>query len=260
MPFFPQFSNLFVPPYVPPPPAEKILWLKADVGVSYEEESHVVTLWQDQSGNENNVTPYDAGYEPLWVDNSINSLPTIRFKDDDTTKLLVTPNFYSISYDSPTSIIAVLKANSSEISSGDAQRWFLPDGSSGSFELGITFGSYANANRNFAAMIGNNLVGETNIQSDTISGTETAIVSLVNTGSEVSFYKNGTLVGTTDPADYSGTNSTSGVWGIGGQMAGGNIYLSAKFNLAELIMYNSALGTAARESDESYLNTKWDVY
>lgn len=259
MPFFPQFSNLFVPPYIPPPPAEKILWLKADVGVTYD-GSDLVTLWEDQSGNGNDVTPYDTGYEPLWVDNSINSLPTIRFKDDDTTKLLVTPNFYSISYDSPTSIIAVLKANSSEIASGDAQRWLLPDGGSGDFELGFTFGSYENADRNFAAMVGSNLVGEVDIQSDTISGTETAIVSLVNTGSEVSFYKNGTLVGTTDPTAYNGTNATSGIWGIGGQMAAGSIYLSAKFNLAELIMYNDAIATGTRESDESYLNTKWNVY
>jgi len=258
MPFFPQFSNLFVPPYVPTP-SEKILWLKADVGVTYD-GSDLVTLWEDQSGNGNDVTPFDTGYEPLWVDNSINSLPTIRFKDDDDTKLLVTPNFYSISYDSPTSIIAVLKANSSEIASGDAQRWFLPDGASGSFELGFTFGGYSNPDRNFAAMVGKNLVGEANIESSTISGTETAIISLINTGSEVFFYKNGALIGTEDPTAYNTTNATSGIWGIGGQMASGNIYLSAKFNLAELIMYNSALGTATRESDESYLNAKWNVY
>lgn len=258
MPFFPQFSNLFVPPYVPPV-AGKILWLKADVGVNYD-GNNLVTSWEDQSGNANDVTPYSSGYEPLWVDNSINGLPTIRFYDTEPS-LLVTGNIFSVNYDTPASLIAVAMAVDTEVSIGDAQRWLLPDGSSGTFELGFTFGAYgAETARNFASMAGRNLIEEADIQSSQIVDTEVAIVSLINDGTTVSFYKNGSLEGTIDPADFDNATASSGVWGIGAQMAGGSIYLTAKFNLAELMIYNTSIDTIEREAQEAYLNDKWSVY
>lgn len=74
MPFFPQFSNLFVAPYVPTPPAEQILWLRADAGVTTSGSQ--VTAWADQSGKGNDAVPYDS---PQFASNQINGKPVIVF-------------------------------------------------------------------------------------------------------------------------------------------------------------------------------------
>lgn len=84
MPFFPQFSNLFVAPYVPTPPAEQILWLKADAGVTTS--GSTVTAWADQSGKGNDAVPYN---NPQFASNQINGKPVIVF--DGTGARFVAP-------------------------------------------------------------------------------------------------------------------------------------------------------------------------
>lgn len=82
MPFFPQFSNLFVPPYIPFSPKSitgLILWLKADAGVTYN-GSNEVTIWQDQSDEGNDFTA-ESGYAPVFISSEINSKPAIDFAD-----------------------------------------------------------------------------------------------------------------------------------------------------------------------------------
>jgi hypothetical protein len=244
----------------PIPKSGLSLWLKADAGVTLSGSN--VTAWADQSGNGNNATPPDAvnGYEPLFVSNSVNGLPTIRFLDS-STSLLVTPSFLAVSYNTPISIIAVAKAVASEVVvDGSAQRWLLPSGASESFEIGFTFGAYGNTSPNYSAMVGSNLVGEVESESSEIIGTETAVVSLTNTGTTVNFHKNGTSVGSLDPSSYSTTNASDGVWGIGAQLCGGSVYLPAKFNLAELVIYNRLITTPERQQVEAYLNTKYAIY
>jgi len=84
MPFFPQFSNLFVPPFVPVESiipsdlADLAIWLKADVGVIVSGSN--VTSWEDQSGNGNDATTQDGS--PLLESNVINGLPAISFGSD----------------------------------------------------------------------------------------------------------------------------------------------------------------------------------
>lgn len=234
------------------------LWLKADAGVTLSGSN--VTAWADQSGNGNNATPFDTGYNPLFVSNSVNGLPTIRFSDS-ATSLLVTPSFLAVGHNTPISIIAVAKAVASEVAGGgSAQRWLLPSGASGSFIIGFTFGVYGNTSPNFSALIGENFVGEAESQSSEIIGTETAIVSLANTGTTVNFHKNGTSVGSLDPSAYSITDASDGAWGIGAQLVNGSVDLPSKFNLAELVIYNRAITTQERQQVEAYLNTKYAIY
>jgi hypothetical protein len=234
------------------------LWLKADAGVTLSGSN--VTAWADQSGNGNNATPFDTGYEPLFVSSSVNGLPTIRFSDS-AASLLVTPSFLPVNFDTSISIIAVAKAVASEVvTENSAQRWLLPSGESGSFEIGFTFGAYGNSSPNFSAMIGSNLVDEAEVESSEIIGTETAIVSLLNTGTSVDFYKNGTSAGSLTPADYSETDASDGVWGIGAQLGNGSVYLPARFNLAELVIYNREITTQERQQVEAYLNAKYEIY
>lgn len=58
------------------------LWLKADSGVTTN-GSGGVSLWSDQSGHGNNGAPFDDAGAPLWVDNALNGKPVLRFDGQD---------------------------------------------------------------------------------------------------------------------------------------------------------------------------------
>lgn len=85
MPFFPQFSNLFTPPYIPPAQSEFYAWYKADVGVThaYDEakDYDAVTQWNDQSGNGRHLINSANG--PEYISNAINgSMPALFFSNN----------------------------------------------------------------------------------------------------------------------------------------------------------------------------------
>jgi len=57
------------------------LWLKADSGVTVE-ASQAVSQWADQSTRTNHVVQGNGTQQPLLVDNGLNGLPVIQFRDD----------------------------------------------------------------------------------------------------------------------------------------------------------------------------------
>jgi hypothetical protein len=64
-----------------PSPGNLVLWLRADKGV--EATAGAVDAWNDQSGNFSNAAQPQAGRRPMLVENAINSLPTLRFDGSD---------------------------------------------------------------------------------------------------------------------------------------------------------------------------------
>jgi gliding motility-associated-like protein len=63
---------------------ENDLWLRADKGVLNSGDTEAspgqsVQTWNDQSGNENNVTQLAAGNQPLLAGNAINGQPVLNF-------------------------------------------------------------------------------------------------------------------------------------------------------------------------------------
>ena len=54
------------------------LWLEAGGGVTTNAGGGVM-LWADQSGHGNNAAPFDDAGAPLWVDNAANGKPVLRF-------------------------------------------------------------------------------------------------------------------------------------------------------------------------------------
>ncbi len=55
-----------------------VLWLKADAGVQTNVDGYV-SSWTDQSGAGVNVSQSAGGYQPIYVTNTINGLPAVRF-------------------------------------------------------------------------------------------------------------------------------------------------------------------------------------
>ena len=58
------------------------LWLKADAGIT-KDASNRVSSWADQSGANNTTTQATSSNQPLWVDNSLNGKPVVRFDGAD---------------------------------------------------------------------------------------------------------------------------------------------------------------------------------
>ena len=63
------------------------LWLDASEGIT-KDGSNLVSQWDDQSGNSNNVVQATTANKPTWVDSTLNGLPVIRFdgSNDDLSK------------------------------------------------------------------------------------------------------------------------------------------------------------------------------
>ena len=58
------------------------LWVKSDAGIVTNENSQL-EVWQDQSGNFNNLVQNSNGFKPLFVEDVLNEWPAIRFDGTD---------------------------------------------------------------------------------------------------------------------------------------------------------------------------------
>jgi Bacterial Ig domain len=70
-----------------------VLWLQADQGLATN-ESGQVTFWADTSGFDNSATPVTADESPLWVADTLNHQPVVRF--DGVDDYLQIPNGASL--------------------------------------------------------------------------------------------------------------------------------------------------------------------
>ena len=55
-----------------------LLWLRADAGIT-KGSTNLVSSWGDQSGSGNDAKQSDPAAQPLWVTNSINGRPSLKF-------------------------------------------------------------------------------------------------------------------------------------------------------------------------------------
>ena len=53
------------------------LWLKADTGVTHSDSA--VSVWEDQSGNDKNALQTDSTKQPLFIDNALSGKPALKF-------------------------------------------------------------------------------------------------------------------------------------------------------------------------------------
>lgn len=55
------------------------LWLKADAGISPNDNGDLVALWEDQSPNGNDATQTDPAAQPIFQNKRINGYPALKF-------------------------------------------------------------------------------------------------------------------------------------------------------------------------------------
>lgn len=234
MPFFPQFSNVFVPPYVSISTLR--LHLDAGAGVTIGGEDDITWLDQSTVGND------FAGLYATLESNYINGYPAVYFNG--TNAYAQSPSTLLDSF-SQISIVAV---------------WKVTHGSN----LGV-FGT-ANYSDIEITADPNARIRNANYDSQFFSGVDWfddgvwSISTLVAENGDGQIFKNGTEITTgVTPGNIQLPTRTGIAYRLG-QYAWSGYSLFSEMYLAEFYIYSKRLTTGEREDLEGALNTKYEIY
>lgn len=212
--------------FVPSDIAGLVLWLKADAITGLADGDSVVT-WPDSSGNGNDMSSLDAGRRPVYKTAVLNGLPVVRFdatNDQESgaaSASLPFTAFIVYSYRSTTSAARRALTGSTN--------WLL--------------GPYNNSHQMFnGAFMGS---------PPSVTQNVFVLSEALQASGAADFYINAAFVN-------SNTNNN----------APGTIHLAASGftsepldgDVAEVIVYNTKLGSTDRQNVETYINAKWAVY
>lgn len=224
------------------------LWLKADAGV-VADASGFVSSWSDQYTNGNSATQSTTTSKPLYVQDSQNGQPAIKF--DGTADFLNTDDNGTLS---PTTfswfaVVSNLSTNSYVMgatgSSGSNNRSPYLRNTNNHFEIG----HYIEANNvNFKVESG------TSVSSPAILE---AIVD--NTAKTIVGYVNGNQVISTNYTGNTATSTRDFHFGAVPFNDSGNPTSFMKGNLHEVLIFNQALSSTNRTAIETYLQTKYGI-
>jgi hypothetical protein len=221
-------------PFVPTAIAGLLAWYKADALALADAAS--VSQWDDSSGSANHVVQATGANQPTYRANQLNGLPTIQFDGGDYLQKASFP------LTSTYTLFTVVKTTGSGFMSVldhdiDTPRIFLfrYNGAS-SFEL--------------SAWSSGGLATD----SQAITGANYSIVAGVRRTLDVQVYVNGATNGLTAS---SGTPNTPGGhrFTVGGRGAAN--FLTG--HVAEVLVYNSSLSDANRQSVQNYLGAKYGI-
>jgi hypothetical protein len=223
------------------------LWLDASDATTVTLSGSNVTAWSDKSGNTHNFTA-PSGKEPLYVTNSQNGLPGIKFFPSSAVKYLTNT---SLSNWSATPFTAFFVFNSS--SSAGNYPALLGRNTLGGFQMG---GNNAGPSTLSISKIG------TATQNSSLSYTGTTAdvgvyktTAASGTSVTVQTYKNGTAAsGTITQGSLTSTGDKNS---IGASVDGTGDSMAPNAYLCEIILYTSELSDTDRNKVEGYLKAKW---
>ena len=224
------------------------LWLRADKGVVLN--GTTVSQWNDQSGNGNNAIQGTANAQPLYVENVLNGLPTLRFDGGNDLMNITTNLMNGISAYTCFSVIKYTYNTNNTLISGN-----LAGGNSESFlNYAYIFAAntlYGNLTlRNGMGYIENDCYTNFNVLSQNFNGNGTG-----NSG-KLKIYKNGTNLSLTYLGTVPSTTLANTSLLIGREVPNNN-WMNG--DIAEIIFYNSALSDYNRQQVEKYLSSKYNI-
>ena len=205
------------------------LWFKADEGIT-KDGGNYVSQWNDQSGISNNATQTTYGIKPLWVDNQINGFPVVRFDGNDWM-------VFSDLILAKCSVFIVYKkfaSNSASCMIGNGYN----NNYSGVFDWDNT-----------------QIYFNTEITQYSVNGggkTVYSLIECINESVPLSIYMNGNLVSQVNMVGSLNIGNIGRSIGIANSQMDGDI--------AEIIVYDSALSTTNRQLVELYINTKYNIW
>lgn len=209
------------------------LWLRAD-SITTVADGGNVSSWSDQSGNGNDAAQGNGGRQPIFVEDQINGLSVVRF-DGNSDRF---ENIFTVPVQNST-IFTVFKHTPD--GNGDGPIWQLDNVATSGFFPEFTNGSQYLAYSNSAWL------NKTSEFLDNIWYTTTVLYGQDTTA----LFKDGTLNHATN------VNSvTIGDFRIGRRSSDG-----AEFDgeIAELIVYSTALNLTQRNIVDNYLSAKYNI-
>lgn len=212
------------------PATGSLLWLRADAGITLT--AGKVSSWADQSGNGRHATMATASRQPVLVTGALNAKPVVRFSGAQSLSLA--------SPVSPTSFTIFIVGKNSN----PAESLSMILGPGGNYPNNQM--RWENGTQALFVGTGNNLPTTTSTIGNTRIYHE---LSVRYDGSVMRVYRNGILIS-------SHSFTTSGPWTLA-QVAA---YYSSSFmigDLAEVLVYGTALSDADRGRTDSYLKTKY---
>jgi hypothetical protein len=205
------------------------LWLRVDSGITKDANNHV-NHWIDQSGTGNDAVQSVVGSSPVYVQGDSITQSVVRF--DGSASYMNGP----LALGTQMSIFAVVKQGTN----GGFKRVITNEGH---FYLGV--GSVGN----FASFYGNGTWGTTQSHPAPLLSTQFNVVESVNDGND-NAYINGQLIETRANPMGAFTNGYEL-----GRYPGGSQYWDG--DIAEVLIYDTALSAADRQNVETYLASKY---
>jgi hypothetical protein len=209
------------------------LWLKADAGVAAD-----MSTWADQSGNDNNATQANPSQRPTLVTNALNGLPVMHF-DASQQQYLQLPN-----------VMASATSPTGEATAGEIFMVVRSTGATGSLGgWGGIYGSYYPYNGNIYDDFGTNVW--TSLGQPAQDITQYQLYNISSSSSEWTQRFNGLV-------NYDRLVNTVSFRASPVLGTSNNIFLSG--DIAEIIVYNQVLTQAQRDTVNTYLGSKYNLY
>jgi hypothetical protein len=241
------YENGFVLDYVISnniPTAGLKLWVKSDAGITIDTG---VTTWADQSGNTNDFSQGEGGYQPEYVTNSINGRPVVSFDGDDDfmdSVLAIPTNAF------PNVTLYTVERIREAPEEGDYRTVWGVDGTTGNYQRGRGI-----RGDDFEVQMGLWEDSELDTWHAGLSAaTNTArIVGVTFTDTDTFIYINGTDYN----AGWQNIGEGSEPLRIGAGYFGGQ---NCKVDFAEMLVYDRELLRPERAQLENYLNSRYNIF
>lgn len=202
-----------------------------------------VSVWPDLSGNGNNAIQSTGLNRPVFLENVMNGLPVIRYSGNthmsilDSPELRVNPEmtiFAVVNLNSRTTGTNNIRTITSKESSWNDRNWWL-----------VHWDNHW--------VFRQSSTGSENLISDSVSSLEPTIIGISANGDEMKMFIDGIEQSTS--ISYNSFDTQNSLVGIGRQ--GDSTNRNWVGDIAEIIIYDSALTDNERQSVESYLGNKW---
>jgi hypothetical protein len=222
--FYVRPEDAALPPFTPTSIAGLLLWLKADA-LSLN-NNDPVTTWTDNSGNGNDAAQSTGVQKPLFKTSQINSKPAIEF-DGSNDNLALT----SVIGQANVTVFLVMKP--AGVSNRTVITELKTNVAGGIWEYRVG-GGLSVAKSNTSAY-----------------GTSWQLLEVKKAGTVVTFYYNA-VDSTSDPTCDNNNTATSRISTTG--------FEPFATQIAEILIYDSALSDGNRALVEGYLNAKYAIY
>jgi hypothetical protein len=220
-----------------------VLWLKANSGITVS--GSLVDSWEDQSGNFNHATSTGANRPTRTASNTnLNNQATISFPNTTNDYKLEIPDNDNLDNSSALTILYVLRPSATTLATVVAKR--TGAGLNQSYVIGLSTGP----NR-FRSTFGTNTTFDAGNYAANTNYIHTNIVSTTTASAFLNGPTTATQTGTSpNPIPNTASNLIIGDDGAANNFTG---------DIAEIIIFKSALTRVQRQIVENYLSSKYNV-